>query len=272
MSGMIKGNISGKQTLRGKIKELYSLDNTLTKEGFAADAKAVGDALKAKASSDHKHTASEVGARPNTWMPTASDVGAAPAGYGLGNKDNTPIIDNWGTLNAVVQPGWYKVAFDTWFVGEAIMRVDAMGNQIVQTFMQFDGVFTIGRRAKAVNSDWAEFEWENPTMIPGVEYRTTERYNDKPVYAKLVDYNFTESIGGTGLTDIGIPHYIPDFGSFVRCSAKFSTLPLPQTDLINGNLATSNVRIVNDTNIILRLINDEYTRGTFEFTIYYTKE
>ena len=29
-------------------------------------------------------TAADVGARPDIWMPTASDVGAAPAGYGLG--------------------------------------------------------------------------------------------------------------------------------------------------------------------------------------------
>lgn len=34
------------------------------------------------ASADHKHTASEVGARPSTWTPTASDIG-------LGNVNNT---------------------------------------------------------------------------------------------------------------------------------------------------------------------------------------
>ena len=30
-------------------------------------------------------------------------------------------------------------------------------------------------------------EWINPPMHLGVEYRTTERYNGKPVYTKLVD-------------------------------------------------------------------------------------
>lgn len=30
-------------------------------------------------------------------------------------------------------------------------------------------------------------EWFNPPMLLGVEYRTTERYQGKPVYVKLVD-------------------------------------------------------------------------------------
>lgn len=31
-------------------------------------------------------------------------------------------------------------------------------------------------------------EWVNPPMLVGVEYRTTERYDGKPVYVKVVDY------------------------------------------------------------------------------------
>lgn len=34
---------------------------------------------------------------------------------------------------------------------------------------------------------WMPFEWEHPPMKIGVEYRTSERYNGKPVYTKLVD-------------------------------------------------------------------------------------
>lgn len=30
-------------------------------------------------------------------------------------------------------------------------------------------------------------EWINPPMVPGVEYRTTERFNGQPVYTMLVD-------------------------------------------------------------------------------------
>lgn len=35
---------------------------------------------------------------------------------------------------------------------------------------------------------WSPLEWFNPPMELGVEYRTTERYNGNPVYAKLVNF------------------------------------------------------------------------------------
>ena len=34
---------------------------------------------------------------------------------------------------------------------------------------------------------WYPWEWVNTPMSLGVEYRTTERYQGKPVYVKLVD-------------------------------------------------------------------------------------
>lgn len=37
------------------------------------------------------------------------------------------------------------------------------------------------------NGQWQPFEWENPPMFIGVEYRTTERHIGKPVYTKLVN-------------------------------------------------------------------------------------
>jgi hypothetical protein len=31
-------------------------------------------------------------------------------------------------------------------------------------------------------------EWINPSMAIGAEYRTTEHWNEKPVYTKLIDF------------------------------------------------------------------------------------
>ena len=39
-----------------------------------------------------------------------------------------------------------------------------------------------------VNSEWSPWEYITPPMQLGVEYRTTERYNSKPVYAKAVNF------------------------------------------------------------------------------------
>ena len=41
------------------------------------------------------------------------------------------------------------------------------------------------------NGIWGPLEYLNPPMAMGVEYRTTERYNGKAVYAKLIDAGFT---------------------------------------------------------------------------------
>jgi len=38
------------------------------------------------------------------------------------------------------------------------------------------------------NGVWGEWEFVNPPMLVGVEYRTTERYMGKPVYAKLFSF------------------------------------------------------------------------------------
>lgn len=53
---------------------------------------------------------------------------------------------------------------------------DMNGNPCVG-YQQFRG-FTIG---------WQPWEWENPPMAIGVEYRTTERWDGKPVYTKCVN-------------------------------------------------------------------------------------
>lgn len=42
-------------------------------------------------------------------------------------------------------------------------------------------------RRDKVGGVWGEWEYENPPMFLGVEYRTTERHNGKVVYTKLVD-------------------------------------------------------------------------------------
>jgi hypothetical protein len=84
-------------------------DTTLTKSGKAADAKATGDALNTKAASDHKHTASEVGARPDTWTPTASEVGARPDTWTPTATAVGAVPANYSTASAA--NGWHRAHF-----------------------------------------------------------------------------------------------------------------------------------------------------------------
>lgn len=119
---------------------------------------------------------------------TIKQIGAAPAGYGLGNTSNMQTLVNWGGINDVANnPGWYKVAFPLNSLSNWTLRVDTDGTNIFQEYKAvYNGNEIIMHRTCA-DGAWGEFEWENPPMIPGVEYRTTERRNGKVVYTKLID-------------------------------------------------------------------------------------
>lgn len=49
----------------------------------------------------------------------------------------------------------------------------------------------------------SEDEWQNPPMLLGVQYRTTQRHLGKPVYAKLVDYGTLPNAGNKNVTYYG---------------------------------------------------------------------
>ena len=127
--------------------------------------------------------ASEVGARPNTWMPTASDVGAAKAGYGLGTDSSF----NVSNADGVGGSGWYQINQGTpdanwWLV---FASVNNANSQHQKAYRLYDGEQC--ERYKA-NGVWGEWGYVNPPMTPGVEYRTTQRWNGQPVYTQLVEF------------------------------------------------------------------------------------
>ena len=53
----------------------------------------------------HNVTAAQIGARSDTWMPTIADIGAAPAGFGLG--DNPQFIEADHKLSDYTSSGFY---------------------------------------------------------------------------------------------------------------------------------------------------------------------
>lgn len=50
-------------------------------------------------------------------------------------------------------------------------------------------------RKNIFNSEWKEWEWVNPPMILGVEYKTTERCFGIPVYTKIIYFGILPSAG-----------------------------------------------------------------------------
>lgn len=136
-------------------------------------------------------------------IPTAPEhIGAAPAGYGLGGNGQPVTISELSEIDNIKKNGQYAVnATSVVHIGgvatrnftlEVSMFTDevqgvtgAYGHQTIKLL----GYNTILRR-DCNNSVWGEFDWDNPPMHIGVEYRTTERWNGSPVYAKGINIGY----------------------------------------------------------------------------------
>lgn len=141
----------------------YGLDATLSVSGRAADAGAVGTAL----------------------------AGKAPAGYGLGGS---AVSFNVININDMKSNGWfYTSTAYGYYIGNTPLyyinlRVDSWidcAGYACATQTIFMETIQVKRTFR---DNWGEWEWVNPPMIPGVEYRTTERWNGKAVYVQMLNF------------------------------------------------------------------------------------
>ena len=138
---------------------------------------------------------------------TYLDVGAAPAGYGLGELSK--LLTSADDLNNIWKNGWYcwlsdvpanaptrpndgaAYAVCTMFV----QSVGIWGNGYylrqtvrIYTYGDYNKHSDVARTIVVAKDGTASYQesWEyiDPPMIIGEEYRTTERYMGKPVYIK----------------------------------------------------------------------------------------
>jgi len=142
-------------------------DNTLSVPGKAADAAAVGAALNAKA------PAGLVSADYYASSITAFE-GAIEEVYTkmLNGTEKIVQIDLTSGNNTVYSGSWF-VTIDKRSANIGQLRMAQPESQIVQ-------------QRHRNNGTWGQWEYVNPAMFPAVEYRTTERWNGKPVYAWLI--------------------------------------------------------------------------------------
>lgn len=130
----------------------------------------------------------------------------APAGFGLGTSNPRHIDD----ANNALESGWYYLDASTLNGPESAEYSNVMlvltrnsNPQTVQvSFNVTDLAFEL--RRVCTNGVWSPWEWVNPPMQLGVEYRTTERYSNKPVFVMAVDGGvFPDSSSKT--IDVQIP-------------------------------------------------------------------
>ena len=160
-----------------------------------------------------------VEATPGSGAITAGDIGAAPSGFGLGAVP-TLIKD----FNEAIKPGWYQVDSNT-VNGPNIhavyhdigsVFVTRHGDRIIQMFFGYapGGIVYVHWLLRAISGDRipGPWEWVNPPLVTGEEYRTVARYRGNPVYEKLVNFgtlpNASKSTVSHGISDLNECFYV----------------------------------------------------------------
>lgn len=140
-----------------------------------------------KANNAQTAITSHVGDKHNPHNVTADQVGAAPAGYGLGGGGKA--IASGDDLNNYKLGGFYQ------FTSGVANAPTNYGMMLVipgtgysnDTFQYVFSRYPTNNMAirQLFEGTWGAWEWVNPPMAENTEYRTTERYKGKPVYALL---------------------------------------------------------------------------------------
>lgn len=121
---------------------------------------------------------------------TIAQIGAAPAGHGLGElQGEQPILAD---AHNIFKTGWYRVhpSVTANAPVSGVLRVEADNYRHVTLTLYTNEYLpndTTILRQCLVDGVWQDWEFVNPPMRPGVEYRTTERHNSRVVYTMLID-------------------------------------------------------------------------------------
>ena len=109
----------------------------------------------------------------------------APAGYGLGGLSK--FLYSVDDLNNITKNGWYCWQADvpanapaTW----GNMFVTCQDGHYSQMVYLFSNPGCVIQRT-GIGGTWSNWEYVNPPMETGKEFRTTERYKGKAVYKKV---------------------------------------------------------------------------------------
>ena len=190
------------------------------------------------------------------------NINAAPDGYGLGNAP-TDVT----SLASITKNGFYSIHGGDAPDGGYWQGVHLGGAakygalQIMESQTNAKGCACL-RYTWA--GEWTPWEWVNPPLALGVEYRTTERYLGKPVYCKLV--NCGEIAG-----DKTVAHGISSMSRCIFAQGNYLGAILPM--IVNRSLSdTRTVYISSVSNTAITIIcGANITGGTCYVQVNYTK-
>lgn len=270
-------------TLYGSIKAVPQVDNTLTKEGCYADAKAVGDILRGEQRAvNFSYDSNGNGLEATTIQEALDELneltkGKAPLGYVEAVYEvstladfNAKIVELEGAMD-VKTIKRYAITKGTW--DDTFPSAD----YFVEIRKAWHGYSTVTARAvcngnqivlhRALdNNAWRDWEWENPLMTAGVEYRTTERWLDKAVYTQIISIPWA----------VGTVHTIANFEGNTphKYFGKVGTwaIQFMYNGTINGNYSAVVTLHKNNADLKIGMYGGSSISGTLELQLWYTKE
>lgn len=138
----------------------------------------------------------------------------APGGFGLGELAPKLL----SSADDIAESGFYR--FPTPVSGNG--NVSGLCISYSETYKTVLAFSTYGNgrgyRRVMANGVWNEWEWFDPPMAPGTEYRTAARYNSKVVYRKAIKYTPSGALAGS----FTVPHGISGFDAIVECRMNYN--------------------------------------------------
>lgn len=172
------------------------------------------------------------------------NINAAPGGFGLGDAivyapensegaSDANLIDATGFYLAIANAiGGWNYVFHMQYPSDAALQFSSFVKD------------TTYRIRKKINGVWQPWEWVNPPMFLGDEYRTTERYLNKPVYKKLLLFTgaMTEGYSSMAHNIANIAHVVGCYAELLDGSTTVSTPILDGNDMIIFSATESTIR------------------------------
>lgn len=195
----------------------------------------------------------------------------APSGYGLGtNVETAPDND----ASQIHGNGFFRAYVNTpnedvWW---NIINMDCYEGNSNTSVQIANGYISTGQASicirQKINGTWSEWEWVNPPMELGVEYRTTERWNGKVVYAQYFKVGAAVN-GGSMSMPSGAT-------SIIRHQGYIGTLPLPIGSKYierSGYFAYTSARTDAGIYLLTDSLSDGYGSGGYNWfeQVWYTK-
>ena len=198
-----------------------------------------------------------------------TNINAAPDGHGLGGGGKP--ISSWDDIR---ENGWYSGPAPAGIgTGNLWGRVDSLSDGYAVQTIYSDTYLATAQRF-FIAPTWQPWEWVNPPMQLGVEYRTTERYKGKPVYIKAVDTGALPNATYKTVT-VSFPNAnaIVDYGGEAyQDGSHFIPLPCQRygTDYYNTERGVQ-VTIANSYSIVISTAADFSSFTSSSVWVKYTK-